>query len=327
MLILDEPTNHLDVEAIEWFEDFFNKFPGALFFVTHDRTFLDKISNRILELDRGVLTSWDCGYKKFLERKEALLESEAERDKQFDKKMAKEEAWLRRGIKARRTRNEGRVRALMDLRKQRSERRERGGTANVVVQDSDSSGQKVVIAQAMGFDYEDKTIIEKLDLRVMRGDKIAIVGPNGCGKSTLIKILLGKLKPERGTVKQGTNLQIAYFDQQRGVLDEKLSVWENVADSHDHVTINGKSKHVISYLEDFLFSSERARTPVKVLSGGEKNRLLLARLFAQPANVFVLDEPTNDLDIETLEVLEELLVNYTGLCCLSVTTVLLWIMW
>ena len=312
LLLLDEPTNHLDVAAIEWFEHFFSKFKGALLFVTHDRAFLQKIANRTLELDRGKLTSWNCGYQKFLERKEAWLQSEEEYHRQFDKKMNREEAWLRRGIKARRARNEGRVRNLMQLRQKRAERRERGGKVSLQTQEADLSGQKVFFAQSLNFSYQGTPIIKGFDCQINRGDKVAIIGNNGCGKSTLLKLLLGELQPTQGTLKRGTNLKVAYFDQQRSALDESLQVWQAVADANDQVTINGKSKHVISYLEDFLFSPERARTPVKILSGGEKNRLLLARLFAKPANVLVLDEPTNDLDIETLEILEALLVSYLG---------------
>jgi ABC transport system ATP-binding/permease protein len=312
LLLLDEPTNHLDIESIAWLENFLLTFSGAILFVTHDRMFLRKLATRILELDRGVLTSWSCDYDSFLERKENLLEAQAKQQAAFDKKLAQEEAWLRQGVKARRTRNEGRVRALKALREERRARREKTGLADLTVQEAAMSGQKVVEAEGICFTYDHQPLIDRFSTLIGRGDKIGIVGPNGTGKSTLLRILLGQLKPTSGSVKLGTKLEIAYFDQLRATLDEEKTVRENIGHGSDTVTVNGRSRHVISYLEDFLFSPDRARSPVKSLSGGERNRLLLARLFTQPANLLVLDEPTNDLDAETLELLEDLLVEYSG---------------
>ena len=312
VLVLDEPTNHLDVRSIEWLESHLMKFGGSLVFVTHDRTFLQALATRILDLDRGVLTSFDCGYSQYLERKEAFLESQEREWSEFDKTLAKEEAWIRRGLKARRTRNEGRVRALKKLRSERQARRERQSVARMQVDQAPRSGNDVLRARGIGFEYGDRTLIDDLTVTVTRGDKIGIIGPNGSGKTTLVRILLGELAPSRGEVLQGTSLAVTYFDQHRAQLDEDLSVAENVAAGQEFVTIGGKRKHVMGYMQEFLFSSERAREPVRSLSGGERNRLLLARLFTKPANVLVLDEPTNDLDTETLELLESLLVEFDG---------------
>ena len=312
VLLLDEPTNHLDVESIEWMENFLLRFPGAILFVTHDRAFLRKLATRIVELDRGQLRSWACPYDQFLERKAAALADEERQNAVFDKKLAQEEAWLRRGVKARRTRNEGRVRELLKLRAERAARRELGGSVKAELQEAGRSGFKVVAAKNLGRAYDGRWLFRGLDVRICRGDKVGILGPNGCGKSTLIRVLLGQEAPDEGAVEHGTQLEIAYFDQLRAALDENKTVFDNVADGNEYVTVNGQRKHVIGYLEEFLFSPERARSPVKVLSGGERSRLLLARLFARPANVLVLDEPTNDLDIETLELIESLLVEYSG---------------
>ena len=312
LLLLDEPTNHLDIEAIAWLEEFLLTFGGTLLFVTHDRALLQKLATRIVDLDRGRLTSWPGNYHSYLELKQAALDSETVENAKFDKKLAAEEVWIRQGVKARRTRNEGRVRALKDLRRTRSERREKIGTANIQMQEAERTGKLVVEAQAVSFGYTDRPVISGLSTTIIRGDKIGIIGPNGSGKTTLLKVLLGDLKPQQGKVKQGTNLEVAYLDQHRAQLDDQKTVQDNVAYGSDHVTINGNRRHVIGYLQDFLFAPARARSPVKVLSGGERNRLLLAKLFTQPSNVLVLDEPTNDLDIETLDLLEELLMDYAG---------------
>jgi ABC transport system ATP-binding/permease protein len=312
LLLLDEPTNHLDIEAIAWLEEFLLTFGGTLLFVTHDRALLQKLATRIVDLDRGRLTSWPGSYHAYLELKQAALDSEAVENAKFDKKLAAEEVWIRQGVKARRTRNEGRVRALKELRRTRSERREKIGTANIQMQEAERTGKLVVEAQDVSFGYAGRPIISGLSTTIIRGDKIGIIGPNGSGKTTLLKVLLGDLKPQQGKVKQGTNLEVAYLDQHRAQLDDLKTVQDNVAYGSDHVTINGNRRHVIGYLQDFLFSPARARSPVKVLSGGERNRLLLAKLFTQPSNVLVLDEPTNDLDIETLDLLEELLMDYAG---------------
>ncbi len=312
LLLLDEPTNHLDVESIVWLERFLARFPGAILFVTHDRAFLRRIATRIVELDRGQLRSWACTYDRYLDRKAAALEDEECQNAAFDKKLAQEEAWLRQGVKARRTRNEGRVRELMKLRAERSARRDRGGNVKVALQESDRSGFKVITATNLGRAWTDQWLFRGLDALICRGDKIGILGPNGCGKSTLIRVLLGQEAPDEGTVVHGTKLDIAYFDQLRVALDEARTVFDNVADGNEFVMVNGQRRHVIGYLEDFLFSADRARSPVRVLSGGERSRLLLAKLFARPSNVLVLDEPTNDLDLETLELIESLLVDYSG---------------
>jgi len=312
ILLLDEPTNHLDIPSIQWLEGFVKSLRCALVFITHDRAFLQALATRIVEVDRGQLYSWDCDYLTYLERKQAQLESEAKSNSEFDKKLAQEEVWIRQGIKARRTRNEGRVRALEKLRLERQARRSQQGSANLQVNLADTSGKKVIELSNLSFAWPDKVIVENFSTLIMRGDKVGLIGPNGCGKSTLLKILLGQQQPQSGEVELGTNLQIAYFDQHRAKLNEELSVAENVMDSSDHVEINGQRKHIIGYLSDFLFAPDRARQPVKSLSGGERNRLLLAQVFAKPSNLLILDEPTNDLDVETLELLEDLLMNYQG---------------
>ena len=312
VLLLDEPTNHLDVESIEWLESFLMRYQGSLLFVTHDRAFLQRLATRIVELDRGRLTSWSCNYPTYLERKEELLANEDKERALFDKVLAREEEWIRQGIKARRTRNEGRVRALKKLRKERTERRERAGKVNMSIQRAERSGSKVITVEGVTFGYDDELLVEGLSTTIMRGDKIGLMGPNGCGKTTLLNLLLGKLAPAQGTVKHGVSLDVAYFDQHREQLDESETVANTIGDGNEFVVLDGDRKHVMSYLADFLFSSERAREPVRNLSGGERNRLLLARLFTQPANVLVLDEPTNDLDTETLELLEARLLDFSG---------------
>lgn len=312
VLLLDEPTNHLDIESIDWLESFLKEYPGTIFFVTHDRTFMTHLSTRIVELDRGRLWSWACDYPTFLERKQAALDAEAAERAEFDKKLAREEVWIRQGIKARRTRNQGRVVALERMRAQKNAQRHVMGKVRMAVQESDRSGQLVTKAEHLGHAYGEKCLVRDFTTEIMRGDKIGVIGPNGCGKTTLLRILLGRLVPQKGSVRLGTNLQISYYDQLREQLDENKTVVENVCESGDTVTINGKAKNIMGYLQDFLFSPERARTPVKVLSGGERNRLFLARLFTRPSNLLVMDEPTNDLDVETLELLEELLVEYAG---------------
>jgi ATP-binding cassette subfamily F protein uup len=312
ILLLDEPTNHLDIDAITWLEDFLLRYGGTLLFVTHDRMFLRKLATRIIELDRGSLVDWSCDYDTFLQRKEEVLNAEAGQWNRFDKKLAQEEIWIRQGIKARRTRNEGRVRTLENMREIRRERRERTGNVRMVVQDAERSGKLVVDAEGVSFSYRDHPILRDFSTTVMRGDKIGIIGPNGVGKTTLLRILVGEIPPDTGRLRLGSRLEVAYFDQLRAQLDESKSVQDNVADGNDTIIFNGSSRHVIGYLQDFLFSPERSRSPVSVLSGGERNRLLLARLFAKPSNVLILDEPTNDLDAETLELLEELLMDYPG---------------
>jgi len=312
LLLLDEPTNHLDIDAIAWLEEFLLSFGGALLFVTHDRMLLQKLATRIIDLDRGRLTSWPGNYQAYLELKQAALDGEAVENAKFDKKLAAEEVWIRQGVKARRTRNEGRVRALKELRRTRSERREVIGTARMQMQEAERTGKLVIEATGVTHSYNGTVVIRDLSTTIIRGDKIGIIGPNGSGKTTLLKILLGDLKPRSGRVKHGTNIEVAYLDQHREQLDDAKTVQDNVANGSDHVTINGIRRHVIGYLQDFLFAPARARSPVKVLSGGERNRLLLAKLFTRPSNVLVLDEPTNDLDIETLDLLEELLMDYPG---------------
>lgn len=312
LLLLDEPTNHLDIDAILWLEDFLNRWPKAYLFVTHDRAFLRKLATRIVEIDRGKLFDWSCDYDTFLVRKEAALAAEEKQNALFDKKLAQEEAWIRQGIKARRTRNEGRVRALKQLRVQRAERRENMGKARLNIQTEQRSGALVIRAVGLDFAYGDRSIVKDFSTEIMRGDKVGIIGPNGAGKSTLLRLLLGRLQPQSGTVRLGTNLEIAYFDQLRDQLDEDKTVQENVGEGAEQLVINGKSRHVLGYLQDFLFTPDRARSLVRFLSGGERNRVLLAKLFAKPANLIVLDEPTNDLDAETLELLEEQLVEFSG---------------
>ena len=312
ILLLDEPTNHLDVAAIQWLEEQLLAFNGALLFITHDRAFMRHLSTRIIELDRGALKNYPCDYDTYLRRREEALHAEEVANAEFDKKLAQEEIWIRQGIKARRTRNEGRVRALEQLRRERSQRRERTGQVNMEVAKAQRSGKLVVEAEKVTFRYQDQDIIKLPGTTIIRGDKIGILGPNGVGKTTLLRLLLGELQPTTGTITLGTKLEVAYFDQMRAQLNENASVFDNISQGREFIEINGRSKHVISYLQDFLFAPERARSPVSALSGGERNRLLLARLFSKPSNILVLDEPTNDLDIETLELLEELVLNYEG---------------
>ncbi len=312
LLLLDEPTNHLDITAIDWLEAFLLQREKALLFVTHDRLLLRKLATRIVELDRGRLSSWSCDYDAFLKRKRAALDAEAQEWAQLDKKIAQEEIWIHQGITARRTRNEGRMRALQALRAARRSRRQQPGSVRLQAQDAQRSGKRVIRATDLSYSYTDQPLIDHFSTTIMRGDKVGIIGPNGSGKTTLLQLLLGLLPPQRGIVEHGTRLRIAYFDQLRIQLDETKTVQDMVGDGHDTVTLNGKPRHIFSYLQDFLFPPERARSPVKALSGGERNRLLLARLFLQPSNVLVLDEPTNDLDLDTLELLEELLLDYPG---------------
>ena len=312
LLLLDEPTNHLDIASIEWLEEFLLGYGGSLLFITHDRMFLRRLATRILELDRGQLTDWPGDFDNFLRRKDEMLNAEEKENARFDKKLAQEEVWIRQGIKARRTRNEGRVRALKAMREERQQRRERTGQVKMGVQSSERSGKLVVEVENVDYAWDGDPVIKGLSTTIMRGDKIGIIGPNGAGKSTLLGLLLGKLQPKSGTIKMGTKVEVAYFDQLRAALDEDKSVQDNVGGGSDKVTINGRDKHIISYLQDFLFTPERIRTPVRALSGGERNRLLLAKLFTKPCNVLVMDEPTNDLDAETLDLLEELLLGYEG---------------
>ncbi|AKP73644.1 ABC transporter ATP-binding protein uup [Piscirickettsia salmonis] len=312
VLLLDEPTNHLDITAIEWLEEFLVSYAGTLLFITHDRSFLQRLATRIVELDRGKLVSFPGDYAAYLQRKEAMLQEEEQQNALFDKRLAQEEVWIRQGIKARRTRNEGRVRALEKMRTERSQRRNRQGQAKIGADSGERSGKLVIEAQNICYHYDDQPIVRDFSVTIMRGDKIGIIGPNGAGKSTLLAMLLGRLVPQAGEIKSGTNLQVAYFDQLRQALNEEATVFDMVAEGKNTVILHGKERHVMSYLQDFLFAPERARSPVKALSGGERNRLLLAKLFTQPCNVLVLDEPTNDLDMETLDLLEELLLDYQG---------------
>ncbi|MBU4304561.1 MAG: ATP-binding cassette domain-containing protein, partial [Candidatus Omnitrophica bacterium] len=312
VLLLDEPTNHLDIESIGWLEKFLLTYPGTVFFVTHDRMFMTNLAKRIIELDRGKLFSWACDYKTFLERRQMALDMELVHQENFNKKLAQEEIWIRQGVKARRCRNEGRVKALERLREEKKAQRKEIGEAHFNAQKSGLSGHRVIKAVNVNFSYADNCLIRDFSTRIMRGDKIGVIGPNGCGKTTLLRILLGEIPPRTGKVVLGTNLEIAYYDQLREQLEEDKTVIENVSTSGEMIIIDGKPRHIISYLQNFLFSPDRARSPAKVLSGGERNRLFLARLFSKPFNLLVMDEPTNDLDIETLELLEELLLEYSG---------------
>jgi ATP-binding cassette subfamily F protein uup len=312
LLLLDEPTNHLDIDAIRWLEEYLRGYSGAILFVTHDRAFLDGLATRIIELDRGRLTSWPGGYANFVEKQDAAFEAEARELERLDKKLQKEEAWLRQGIKARRTRNEGRVRALMALRAERSAYRARAGQVRLAIDDGQASGRLVFEPEQVWKSYDGLPIVANYSQRILRGDRIGLIGPNGSGKTTLLRLLIGDIAPDRGVVRHGARLRIAYFDQQREQLDPDASVADSVNEGNTTVTFNGQPRHVLGYLADFLFPRERAQSPVRSLSGGERNRLMLARLFAKPANVLILDEPTNDLDIETLELLEELIGSFDG---------------
>jgi ATP-binding cassette subfamily F protein uup len=312
LLLLDEPTNHLDIMTITWLESIVRSYDGAVLFITHDRAFLQKLATRIVEIDRGKLTSWPGDFKNYLRRKEESLAAEARSNAEFDKKLEQEEIWIRQGIKARRTRNEGRVRALQQMREQASKRIKREPGARIYIEEAEQSGRKVIRARNVSYGYGDERLIEDFSIKIMRGDRIGILGNNGVGKTTLLRLLLGDLEPQTGTIKHGTNLEIGYFDQLRETLDEEKSVADNVGDGRTYIRLNGKDRHIIGYLKGFLFSPKRAMTKVKALSGGERNRIILAKLFTRPANLLILDEPTNDLDMETLEVLEAKLAEYTG---------------
>lgn len=312
VLLLDEPTNHLDVTTIEWLETFLKDFKGSIIFISHDRAFIKSMATRIVDLDRGQLASFPGNYDQYLNDKEEMLRVEEMQNAEFDKKLAQEEVWIRQGIKARRTRNEGRVRALKKLREERRDRREVQGKVNLNIDDASRSGKIVFEAESVSFAFEGKKIVDDFSFNIMRGDRIALIGPNGCGKSTVLKLLLGQLETQGGRLHCGTKLEVAYFDQYREILDPEKTVIDNLADGKQEVMVGGRQRHALSYLQDFLFAPKRARTPVKALSGGEKNRLLLARILLKPNNLLILDEPTNDLDIETLELLEEMLANYQG---------------
>ncbi|ODY84548.1 ABC transporter ATP-binding protein [Vibrio parahaemolyticus] len=312
VLLLDEPTNHLDVTTIEWLENFLKDFKGSIIFISHDRAFIKSMATRIVDLDRGQLSSFPGDYDNYLLEKEEMLRVEEMQNAEFDKKLAQEEVWIRQGIKARRTRNEGRVRALKKLREERRDRREVQGKVNLNIDDASCSGKIVFEAENVSFAYDGKQIVDNFSFNIMRGDRIALIGPNGCGKSTVLKLLLGQLEAQSGRLHCGTKLEVAYFDQYREILDPEKTVIDNLADGKQEVMVGGRQRHALSYLQDFLFAPKRARTPVKALSGGEKNRLLLARILLKPNNLLILDEPTNDLDIETLELLEEMLANYQG---------------
>ncbi len=312
LLLLDEPTNHLDIATIKWLEDRVYSYPGAVMFITHDRAFLQRLATRIVEIDRARLTSWPGNYQDYLRRKEKALEDEAAANQRFDKKLEEEEAWIRQGIKARRTRNEGRARALEEMREERAKRVSPEARARIHIEEAERSGRKVIRAKNVSYRYGDEPLIEGFSIKIMRGDRIGLIGNNGVGKTTLLRLLLGQLAPQSGTLKHGTNLEIGYFDQLRQTLDLEKSVAYNVGDGRTYIRLNGKDRHVVGYLKGFLFSPKRSETPVKALSGGERNRVILAKLFTRPANLLVLDEPTNDLDIETLEVLEEKLCEYSG---------------
>jgi ABC transport system ATP-binding/permease protein len=312
LLLLDEPTNHLDIDAITWLEGYLADFPGAVLLVTHDRAFLQRLATRIVELDRGRLTSWPGDYGTFLRKKEEWLANEALQHEKFDKKLAEEEAWLRQGVKARRTRNEGRVKALLKMRAERAERREQVGAVRLQVEHADPSGRMVFEAEGAGKSFDGQAVVRGFSVRIIRGDRVGVIGPNGAGKTTLLRLLLGELDPDEGEIRRGVNVEVAYYDQQREQLDPERSVFDTIGDGNEVVMVAGRPRHVNGYLRDFLFPPERARSPVRALSGGERNRLLLARLFTRPANVLVLDEPTNDLDLETLELLEAQLVEWPG---------------
>ncbi|WP_411358436.1 ATP-binding cassette ATPase Uup [Pseudidiomarina salilacus] len=312
LLLLDEPTNHLDIDMVRWLEQVLLDFNGAVLFISHDRMFIRRLATRIIDLDRGQLTSFPGDYDHYLVAKQELLEVEANQNAEFDKKLAQEEAWIRQGIKARRTRNEGRVRALKELRKERQQRREQQGSARLALQQGQRSGKLVFEGEGIQLAFDGRSILSDFDLTLQRGDRIALVGPNGCGKSTLIRVILGQQTVDSGHIKLGTNLEVAYFDQHRALLDPQKSVAENVGDGKQDITFNGRTRHILSYLQDFLFAPQQARTPVHALSGGERNRALLAKLFLQPSNLLVLDEPTNDLDIDTLELLEQIIADYPG---------------
>ncbi|RKZ35316.1 MAG: ABC transporter ATP-binding protein, partial [Gammaproteobacteria bacterium] len=312
LLLLDEPTNHLDVTSIDWLEGFLASYAGTVLFVSHDRAFARRLATRVVEMDRGVLTSWPGDFDVYLRRKAEMLETEARQSAKFDRKLAQEEAWIRQGIKARRTRNEGRVRALEKMREERRARRARMGKANLRLADAIPSGRLVAEVQDVSYAWEDQPIVRDLSTIILRGDRVGVIGPNGCGKSTLLQLLLGQLPPDSGRVRLGTRLEVAYYDQLRESLDPAATVRDTVGGGSDQVEMGGRSRHIMSYLQDFLFSAERARSPVSSLSGGERNRLMLARLFLRPANLLVMDEPTNDLDVETLELLEELLQKFEG---------------
>ncbi len=312
ILLLDEPTNHLDIDAIDWLEGELNRFSGTLFFVTHDRAFLRRLGQRILELDRGRIRDWTCDFETFLVRREEFLRTEKAQQAEFDRKLAEEEVWVRKGVRERRTRNEGRVRSLQKMRQERALRRNQTGGAKLRLQDVEKSGRLVLRTKDLCFSWGDLVMVDKLNTMIMRGDKIGILGPNGSGKTTLLRLILGDIRPTGGNIHVGTKLQVAYYDQQRAQLDENQTVLENVSGGNDSVIFNGRSLHIITYLQNFLFTPDRSRSPISQLSGGERNRLLLARLFTQPANLLVMDEPTNDLDLETLELLEEILMEFQG---------------
>lgn len=312
VLMLDEPTNHLDIETIDWLENFLKTFQGSIVFISHDRSFIRNMATRIVDLDRGKLVSWPGDYDKYLEGKEEALRVEEMQNAEFDRKLAQEEVWIRQGIKARRTRNEGRVRALKALRRERSERREVMGKAQMQVEEASRSGKIVFELENVNYSIGDRTLVRDFSAQVQRGDKIALIGPNGCGKTTLLKLMLGQLQADSGRVHSGSKLEVAYFDQHRAILDPDRTVMDNLAEGKQEVMVNGKPRHVLGYLQEFLFHPKRAMTPVRALSGGERNRLLLARLFLKPSNLLILDEPTNDLDVETLELLEELIDGYQG---------------
>jgi ATP-binding cassette subfamily F protein uup len=312
ILLLDEPTNHLDIDSIVWLQGYISRFEGTVVFITHDRTFLQTMATQVVELDRGRLFDFKGSYQNFLRHRDELLEGEARQEALFDKKLAQEEAWLRKGIKARRTRNEGRVRRLKEMRQERAARRRQIGELKITIQEGERSGARIVKADHVGFAFGDRVILENFSTEIMRGDRVGLIGPNGAGKTTVLRLLLGQLQPQTGTVQLGTHLEVSYFDQLRRQLDETKTVKESVGDGNESIVVNGNSRHILSYLEDFLFTPDRARMGVGMLSGGERNRLLLARMFARPSNVLVLDEPTNDLDQETLELLEEILAEYSG---------------